>query len=361
MKVFRYILFPIAIIYGGITIFRNLLYKKNIFKSNEFDLPIICIGNLSMGGTGKTPHTEYLARLLKDEYNLAILSRGYGRKTTDYIEAGENSTAIHIGDEPAQYHRKFPNIKVVVEKKRVKGVLNLLYDNSSVEVILLDDAFQHRSLKAGQNILITDFNKPFFKDLIIPVGELREFRTGKNRANIIIVSKCPQNLSLKKKNEIIKDISPNENQKIFFSFIKYGRIYNPFTNKELVEDVSNFQTLVLTGIANPKPLYEELNRREVSFSKKAYRDHYPFSEKDVATISEIFGTFDSSKKIILTTEKDASRLLEIKGFEQLPIYCIEIEIDLIDDKEKFDNEILEYVRKNKGNSKLPDGKNELSA
>ena len=361
MKVFRYILFPVAMIYGGITMLRNFLYQKNIFKSSEFDRPIICIGNLSMGGTGKTPHTEYLARLLQDDYNLAILSRGYGRKTTDYIEANENSTAIHIGDEPAQYNRKFPNIKVVVEKRRVKGVLNLLYDNSSVEVILLDDAFQHRSLKAGKNILITDFNKPFFTDLILPMGELREFRKGKSRANIIIVSKCPHNLSIEKKNEIIKDISPNENQKIFFSFIKYGRIYNPFTNKELKGAVSNYHALVLTGIANPTPLYEELNRREVSFSKQAYRDHYPFSEKDVATISEIFGTFDCSEKIILTTEKDASRLLEIKGFEQLPIYCIEIEIGLIDDQEKFDNEILEYVRKNKGDSKLPQGNNELSA
>ena len=359
MKVFRYILFPIALIYGGITLFRNFLYNKNIFKSSEFDLPIICIGNLSMGGTGKTPHTEYLARLLKDEYNLAILSRGYGRKTTEYIEADENSTAIDIGDEPAQYHRKFPNIKVVVEKKRVKGVLNLLYDNPSIEAILLDDAFQHRSLRAGLNILITDINKPFYNDLMLPIGELREFRKGKNRADIIIISKCPHDLSLERKNEIIKGISPNKNQKIFFSFIRYGRIYNPFTNKELIGEISNFETLVLTGIANPKPLYEELNRKEVTYIKKAYRDHYPFSEKDVATVSEIFGTFDSSKKIILTTEKDASRLLEIKGFEQLPIYCIEIEIDIFDGKEKFDNEILKYVRENKADSKLPKGTNEL--
>ncbi len=206
-----------------------------------------------MGGTGKTPHTEYLARLLKDDYNLAILSRGYGRKTTDYIEANENSTAIHIGDEPAQYNRKFPNIKVVVEKRRVKGVLNLLYDNSSAEVILLDDAFQHRSLKAGQNILITDFNKPFFTDLMLPMGELREFRKGKSRANIIIVSKCPRNLSLEKKNEIIKDISPNENQKIFFSFIKYGRIYNPFTNKELKGDGFKLPRSCFNGYCQPHP------------------------------------------------------------------------------------------------------------
>jgi len=157
VQIFRYILFPIAFVYGGITSFRNFLYNKHIFKSSEFDLPIICIGNLSMGGTGKTPHTEYLARLLKDDFNLAILSRGYGRRTTDYIEADENSTAKHIGDEPAQYHRKFSNIKVVVEKKRVKGILNLLYDNPSTEAILLDDAFQHRSVKAGLNIMITDF------------------------------------------------------------------------------------------------------------------------------------------------------------------------------------------------------------
>ena len=176
MKVFRYILFPIAIIYGGITLFRNFLYNKNIFKSSEFDLPIICIGNLSMGGTGKTPHTEYIARILKEKFKIAILSRGYGRRTTDYIEADKNSTAKHIGDEPAQYHRKFPNIKVVVEKKRVKGVLNLLYDNPSIEAILLDDAFQHRALRAGLNILIADINKPFYNDLMLPMGELREFR-----------------------------------------------------------------------------------------------------------------------------------------------------------------------------------------
>lgn len=357
MKIFRYILFPISFIYGGITSFRNFLYNKNIFKSSEFDLPIICIGNLSMGGTGKTPHTEYLTRLLKDEFNIAILSRGYGRKTTDYIEADENSTAKHIGDEPAQYHRKFPNIKVVVEKKRVKGVLNLLYDDSSVEAILLDDAFQHRSLKAGFSILITDFNKPFYNDLMLPMGELREFRKGKNRAGIIIVSKCPNDVSSEKRKEIIKSISPNKDQKVFFSRIKYGKIYNPFTNEELKGDISTFETLALTGIANPTPLYEELDRRNVKFGKKAYRDHYPFSEKDVATISEIFGTFASSEKIILTTEKDASRLLEIKGFEQLPIYCIEIEIDFIQDKEKFDNEILKYVRENKADSKLLKGEN----
>jgi tetraacyldisaccharide 4'-kinase len=360
MKVFRYILFPIALIYGGITLFRNFLYNKNIFKSSEFDIPIICIGNLSMGGTGKTPHTEYIARLLKEKFKIAILSRGYGRRTTNYIEADINSTAKHIGDEPAQYLRKFPNIKVVVEKKRVKGVLNLLYDNPSIEAILLDDAFQHRSLRAGLNILIADINKPFYNDLMLPMGELREFRKGKNRADIIIISKCPLNLSLERKNEIIKDISPTKNQKIFFSSIRYGRIYNPFTNKELTGEISTFETLVLTGIANPNPLYEELNRRAVTFSKKAYRDHYPFSEKDVATVSEIFGTFDSAKKIILTTEKDASRLLEIKGFEQLPIYCIEIEIDLIDGKEKFDNEILTYVNENKADSKLPKGTNEIS-
>jgi len=310
-----------------------------------------------MGGTGKTPHTEYLARLLKDDFNLAILSRGYGRRTTDYIEADENSTAKHIGDEPAQYHRKFSNIKVVVEKKRVKGILNLLYDNPSTEAILLDDAFQHRSVKAGLNIMITDFSKPYYDDLMLPMGELREFRKGKNRADIIIVSKCPPELSKAKQDEIIKNISPNKNQKVFFSTIKYGKVYNPFTKEELKGDISSFETLALTGIANPKPLYEELNRRGVNFSKKAYRDHYPFSEKDVATISEIFGTFASSEKIILTTEKDASRLLEIKGFEQLPIYCIEIEIDLIRDKKEFDNQILQYVRENKADSELPKGEN----
>lgn len=357
MRIFRYILFPISLVYGSITTFRNFLYKKNIFKSSEFDLPIICIGNLSMGGTGKTPHTEYLARLLKKEFNLAILSRGYGRRTTDYIEADENSTAAHIGDEPAQYNRKFPNIRIAVEKKRVKGVLNLLYDDSSTDAILLDDAFQHRSLKAGMNILITDFNAPFYEDLILPVGNLRELRKGKKRANIIIVSKCPANLPEEKQKEIAKKIKPNSNQQLFFSTIQYGRIYNPFTNEDFQGDLKASTPLVLTGIANPSPLYEELNSRGVKFRKKAYRDHYPFSEKDVATISEIFGIFDGSEKIILTTEKDASRLMDIQGFRELPIYCIEIKIDFINNRKEFDNEILKYVRENKADSQLLKGEN----
>lgn len=350
MSIFRYILFPIAFIYGGITSFRNFLYNKRIFKSSEFDLPIICIGNLSMGGTGKTPHTEYLANLLNQKMELAILSRGYGRRTTDYIEANEASTAIQIGDEPAQYNRKFPNVKVIVEKKRVKGVLNLLYDHPTIDAILLDDAYQHRSIKAGLNILISDYSHPFYSDTILPIGNLREFRSGKKRADIIIISKCPANLPNIEQEQIKKKIGLLDNQKLFFSSIVYGEIYNPFTNEKLQKDLSDYEVLALTGIANPKPLYEELTNRNVKFQKKAYRDHYPFSEKDIATISEIFGTFVSSDKIILTTEKDASRLIEIKGIELLPIYCIEIKVQFCNNQNEFDQEILNYVKENKRDS-----------
>ncbi len=359
MNIFRYILFPFALVYGGITSGRNLLYKKRVFKSSKFDLPIICIGNLSMGGTGKTPHTEYLTRLLKNEFNLAILSRGYGRKTADYIEADENSTASIIGDEPAQYNRKFNDITVAVEKKRVKGVLNLLYDHPDINLILLDDAYQHRSLSAGFNIMITSYNSPFYKDNIFPIGTLRELKKGKDRADIIIVSKCPEDLSKEEQNAIISRIEPANRQKVFFTRIKYGRIYNPFNDKTLDKPLNNFKVLALTGIANPNPLYDMLSEQQVKFEKKAYRDHYPFSEKDATTITNLFDTFVDSDKIILTTEKDASRLIQIKGFKKLPIYCIEIEVDFINEKDIFDKTILEYVRGNQADFQLPEGEDQV--
>lgn len=350
MSILKYIFFPISIVYGGVTIVRNFLYRQRIFKSCEFDIPIICIGNLSMGGTGKTPHTEYLINLLKPNHNLAVLSRGYGRKTTDYIEAPIGAGAKLIGDEPAQFKRKNPEIIVSVEKKRVKGVLNLLYDNPKTDVILLDDAFQHRAIKPGCSVLLTDYNDPFYHDYLLPIGRLREFRAGKKRANLIIVTKCPKNISEEERKKITKAIKPLPDQSVFFSRIKYGKIYNPFTNEELQKSLNSYEVLIITGIANPQPLYDELNAKNIIYKSKSYRDHYPFSAKDVEPISKIFNTFATSDKIILTTEKDASRLVEIKEFENLPIYCIEIEIEIIENKEEFDNRIINYVTENKTNS-----------
>lgn len=358
MQILRFLLFPIAAVYGLITILRNGLYDARIFKSSSFDLPVICIGNLSMGGTGKTPHTEYLIRLLKDEYKVATLSRGYGRKTSEFILADESATALTIGDEPLQYHRKFKDIHVAVEKKRVMGVLFTLHHAEDTEVIILDDAFQHRALNAGFKIALTDYNTPYYRDFILPVGALREKRNGIARADLVIVTKCPSTLSEEEMGAIKKHIHlPTEH--IFFSSIQYKRIYDGMTNETLEGNLREYDVLLVTGIANPKPIEEYLLKNKVNFDSMHYGDHYRFKKKDVQTISKKFDTFAPSKKLILTTEKDFSRMLLIPEFENLPVFCLEIEIKILKDTEKFDHKILEYVRTNQRDNEFPEGENEL--
>jgi tetraacyldisaccharide 4'-kinase len=358
MNPLRYLFLPITVVYGGIVTVRNLLYQNNVFKSSSFDMPIICVGNLSMGGTGKTPHTEMLIRLLQDEYKVATLSRGYGRKTADFQLANPESSANTIGDEPFQYYRKFPKIKVAVEKKRVLGVLFILNKEEETDVILLDDAFQHRSLAAGMNILLTDFKKPFFEDQLLPIGELREAKKGSKRADIVIVTKCPDELSEKELRNFYQNI-PLEKDAIFFTKIVYKRIYRGIDFKELDGPLADYEVLLVTGIAKPKPIETYLKNQNVKFEALHFGDHHRFSKKDVAAISKKFDTFTHSKKIILTTEKDFARMLVLKEFSELPIFCLEIEVEFLRDKELFDNKVLEYVRANKRDSEIPTGENEL--
>ncbi len=356
MKFLRYLFFPITIIYGGVVLFRNLLYDKNIFKSSSFDLPIICVGNLSMGGTGKTPHTEYLIRLLQDEFQLATLSRGYGRRTSDFQMANEESTAATIGDEPFQYFRKFPKIKVAVEKKRVLGVLFILNKAEDTEVILLDDAFQHRALNAGFSILLTDFNRPFFEDALLPIGELREPKSNCKRANLVVVTKCPENLTPDQETKFYENI-PFERENIFFTKIVYKSIYNAKTNEVLKGNLEDYKVLLVTGIAKPANIETYLNEQHVDFEAMHFGDHHKFTSKDVLAISKKNDTFTHPNKIILTTEKDLSRMMVLKAFEDLPIYCLEIEVEFLKDKNKFDNKVLEYVRTNQRDSELLEGEN----
>lgn len=358
MQGLRFLLFPITLIYGGITICRNALYNSRIFKSSSFDMPIICVGNLSMGGTGKTPHTEYLIRLLQDSYQVATLSRGYGRRTTDFILADNESTALTIGDEPLQYFRKFPKIHVAVEKRRVMGVLFIMHKAEDTEVIILDDAFQHRALRAGFNIMLTDFNRPYYDDYILPVGELREMKSGANRANVVIITKCPKDLSVSKMEEMEAKINlPNTS--IFFSSIVYNRVYHAYKSSELQDELSTYEILLITGIANPKPIENYLHEKGAKFEAIHFGDHYKFKKKDALIISKKFDTFTGSKKLILTTEKDFSRMLMIPEFEKLPVYCLEIQITLLNSKENFDQKILEYVRTNQRDSEFPEDEDEL--
>lgn len=358
MKMWRYLLFPISGIYGLITVMRNGLYDARIFKSSSFDMPVICVGNLSMGGTGKTPHTEYLIRLLQDEYNVATLSRGYGRRTSEFILAGENDNATTIGDEPFQYFRKFKNIKVAVEKKRVLGVLFILNQAEDVEVVVLDDAFQHRALKAGFNILLTDYNRPYFYDVLLPMGELRELRKGSGRADIIIVTKCPDQLDEQAMAEIKNKIDLNPDH-IFFTKTVYKRIYSAYSNQDLQGSINQYEVLLVTGIAKPEPIENYLHQQGVNFKPIHFGDHHKFKKKDVQNISKKFDTFTDSKKIILTTEKDFSRMLLIPEFAAMPIYCLEIQIEFLNERKLFDDKILAYVRTNQRDSEVFAGEDEL--
>lgn len=358
MQFLRYFLFPISAVYGLITIIRNGLFDANIFKSSSFDLPVICVGNLSMGGTGKTPHTEYLIRLLKDEYKVATLSRGYGRRTSDFVLADDKATALTIGDEPLQYYRKFKDIHVAVEKKRVMGVLFTLHHAEDTEVIVLDDAFQHRAINAGLNIMLTDYKKPYFKDFILPVGDLRERRKGVERADLVIVTKCPDSMTPAEMEQFKAQINCKK-ESIFFSKINYRGIYESKKGEPLKGDLKSFQVLLVTGIANPKAIESHLKEKGVQFDAIHYGDHHRFKKKDFQAISKKFDTFTASKKLILTTEKDFSRMLLIPEFEKLPVFCLEIEIKLLKDKELFDKKIRDYVRANQRDIELPEGENEL--
>ena len=345
----KILLYPFGVIYHIVTATRNKLYDSNLKKTTSFDIPIICIGNIAVGGTGKTPHTEYLIRLLQNNYNIATLSRGYGRTTKVYTEAALNSSSKEVGDEPAQYKRKFPAINVIVENKRVDGVQQILKNHPNTNLILLADAYQHRAIKAGLNIVVTDYNTPLINDYLLPAGNLRESKRGIKRADLVIVSKCPINLSEKEQEKIKRNLHFHSPDKVYFTHIKYGKIYHIFSNKKLENQKQDIDTLLVSGIGKPKPLQVQVQNEFKSVTSLTYSDHHEFSRSDIQTIIKAFKELKSEQKIILTTEKDASRLLKIKELKELPIYCIEIEVAFLNKKDKFNTQIETYVRTNKAN------------
>ncbi|NOQ73092.1 MAG: tetraacyldisaccharide 4'-kinase [Crocinitomix sp.] len=347
MKILRFILFPFAIIYGGITALRNGFYRFGIFKSSKFNLPIINIGNLSTGGTGKTPHTEYLIRLLKEKHQLFTLSRGFGRKERGFIIADENSTATQIGDEPLQYSKKFgTEIGVAVEANRVMGVMEICRSHPETDLILLDDAFQHRAIHAGLSILITDYSNPFYKDFMLPVGNLRELRRGKNRADLIVVSKCP-NFDEIEKEKIIARIHPNKNQTVFFSKIKYGGIF-ALSGAAEMDQIIDQKIILVTGIAKANPLLNHLKESNSILHHFNFNDHYNFKQADITEIHNLFDKFAGENPVIVTTEKDAMRLLT-KAFasstQKYPWFYQSIEIEM-DNASRFNEIVKQYVEKN---------------
>lgn len=339
LEYLRFLLFPFALIYLGITFTRNVFYKLGIFKTFVIPKKSICVGNLSVGGTGKTPHVSYLAGFLSQTVETAILSRGYGRKTTGFLWVKPNSKVSEVGDEPLFYATQFQvKVHVAVCEKRADGVRKIQETFPKNELIILDDAFQHRAVKAGLNILITDFNKPFSNDFLMPVGTLRESRSGKNRADIIIVSKTPTDCTETTKNQIVKSLNFKP-EFVFFSHISYAEMI-PFGKK--IDTVK--KVILVTGIANPKPLLEHLAAK-YEVEQLTFGDHHAFSKADIQRIHQKFDTFASEETIILTTEKDYMRLKDFSSdwnLKNYPWYFQPIAIE-IEKEEQFKNLINQYV------------------
>lgn len=345
LKSFRYLLLPISWIYGSIIWLRNKLYDKNILKSASFNFPIICVGNLATGGTGKTPMTEYLIRLLKNDFKTATLSRGYKRKTEGFAIANKNTTALEIGDEPMQFHQKFPDATVAVGEERMVAIPQLLHQKPETEVIILDDAFQHRQVNAGFNIILTDFSNLYTRDFILPAGDLRDVRSSSKRADIIIVTKCKADLTEAEKKNIIEEIDPKGNQGVYFTTIVYSKPYHLFT-KEIIDITHDYGILLVCGIANPRPLKEHLTKHADSYDMLRFADHHIFHSNDLKDIKQHFEKIAVKKKVILTTEKDAVRLekfeQELKDF---PVYVIPIEHQfLFNEAEQFNGSIICFIK-----------------
>lgn len=344
MQLLRFILFPFAILYGIPVAIRNFFYRKGIFKSSKFSIPIISVGNLSVGGTGKTPHVEYLIELLQDDFSVATLSRGFGRKERGFKIADEQTTYLQLGDEPMQYFKKYGDkIKVVAEANRVKGVMDLMHEHPETQVVLLDDAYQHQAIHRGLNILLTTENQPYFEDYLLPVGNLREGRWNSSRSDIFVVTKC-SDLELVKKDYFKNKIN---SKNLFFSTIRYGDIHalNHQTTLELNEIK---KVILVTGIADSEKLLTHLKSRHQILHHFDFRDHHNFTDSDVSKIHAIFDTFAQENPIILTTEKDAMRL-HVEEMEKkttnYPWYYQSIKVEL-DRPEEFNKLIKDYVEAN---------------
>jgi tetraacyldisaccharide 4'-kinase len=346
---------PFAVIYGAVIYIRNLLFDIGILPSQSFSAPIVCIGNLTVGGTGKTPHTEYLIKLLSQDYQVATLSRGYKRKSKGFILANCNSTSLDIGDEPLQMSLKFSEVTVAVDEKRVRGISQLLACKPNTEIILLDDAFQHRYVKPGLSVLLTSHNNLIYKDFFLPFGSLRDSFAQRKRANIIIITKCPNDLTLTEQNSIIQRLKVKDYQSVFFTTYTYGDIKSIFTDDTLVPSSSNqLPVMAMAGIADPKPFFSQLQNKYNVCERIEFPDHFNFTEKKIRTIFEKFSKAKGNPIAIVTTEKDAAR---VRGIKNLPkeikdiFFYIPIEVEFLNGKAKdFNDKIHEYVRKGKRNN-----------
>lgn len=354
-------LLPLSFLYGMGVRFRNMLFDTGILESRSFPIPVISVGNITVGGAGKTPHVEYLIRLLCETKRVSVLSRGYKRRTKGYLLASSSSTSLELGDEPYQMYLKYGRqVHVAVSANRCEGIERLCSDpeTKDTDVILLDDAFQHRYVKPGVNILLVDYHRLIVYDKLLPAGRLREPKDGKRRADIVIVTKCPPDLRPMDFRVITKALNLYPYQKLFFTTIEYGDLIPLFSNSRslaLSEITSDYEVLVLSGIASPQHLLCDIQKHTENVIPMTFRDHHLFTPKDIAHINNTFDSL-SSKRIIITTEKDAARLVGLDGLSddvRNHIYALPIKTTfLLEQQEQFDEFILSYVLKNSKDSIL---------
>lgn len=335
-----------------VTGIRNMLFDHNILKSVQFDIPVISVGNITIGGTGKTPHVEYLINLIKEKKNLAVLSRGYKRKTKGFLIANDYSTSDDIGDETKQIKTKFPDITVAVDANRVNGVSQLI--KKKINTVILDDAFQHRYIKPGLSILLVDYNRNINTDYLLPYGRLRESVKAKDRADIIIVSKTPETLKPIDRNLVSKNLKPRPCQKLYFSGLRYGKLV-PFLSDMVSApmdwglSVNTYSVVLVTGIARPQQLKKYLERFSKDIHHLNYPDHASFTHNKIKKILFTFNSIKNDKKVIITTEKDAVKIREIEIKDRIlkeSFFYLPVEVFIIDKEQEFKNQIIDYVGKN---------------
>ena len=329
----RKLLYPFSLLYQGITEVRNQFYDRGIFNSSSYDLPVIAVGNLNTGGTGKSPMIEYLLAFLSEEYKVATLSRGYKRESKGFQFVEKDDLASKSGDEPLQFKNKFPGVAVAVDANRREGIEKLRKENP--EVILLDDAFQHRKVTAGLYILLTSYGDLFTDDLVLPAGNLRESKHGANRANIVVVTKCPERVSAEEREKIIAKIRPRKDQQVYFSKIGYSEKIYSATETFSIAELQHKKFHLVTGIANPDPLISYLKAKKIGFQHLKFPDHHCFSDKELQDLN----SYDH----ILTTEKDYMRLKNTRLREKL--YYLPIRTELIDRADEFEQAIKTFVNK----------------
>ena len=351
-------LLPLSWFYGMAVNLRNTLFSIGILKSRSFDVPVIAVGNITVGGSGKTPHVEYLIRLLKDSCRTAVLSRGYKRKSKGFVQATANTTMPEIGDEPFQMKQKYPGVIVAVDKDRCHGIDMLVENDKDIDVILLDDAFQHRYVKPGINILLVDYHRLIIYDRLLPAGRLREPLNGKDRADIVIVTKCPKDLKPMEYRVITKAMNLYPYQRLFFSTIEYGdlqSVFNETTSAAVISQLKDHHVLLLTGIASPRQMSHDLEPLIPQLTPLTFSDHHNFTKKDVELINSTFAALPSPK-LIITTEKDVTRLRLVEGLSdevRQNTYVLPINVCFLQEQaEVFNQQIIDYVHKNSRNSIL---------